>query len=900
MIPNYYFQWTCRGYPRLLLLMCLALAAGVPTTRAAQVDASFTPPSNYQSWFWFLRAFDRKLYVSGGPPEIPFSRLNDDGSLDSAWELKSPVTQAVSEFIPGPSGGFLLRTLFGSAYWEQAAGTFARLPGVNIGFGSTVFLMDDGSVILKDFDFFIRLNPEGREDLNYRANTRMQTLLSTNPNGSGAKFSSATADSRGRLIVVGNFDTVGGVERLGLVRFLADGSPDPTWNPGSALGISPTNFSAGRPYSVSLGRNDEVLVGIEYQSINGVVDRRMALVSEQGTVNRVFPDFGDVNSARIVQPDGRVIVAGNGFREWNGVPVECLVRLEPDGTLDSSFRVDFDPPGSQISGAFLDDEGRLYISGGFQSINGIKRPRLARLIAFVPKLAAPQIELQHAKPRIGTNELLFLTARVTGSPAPELQWYRNGQPLPDERYPGLRLPITNATDVGEFRLVAQNSEGTQELNFGQVDLGVRSPRPGLSWTRFSGPLGDLGQVTQILPLHDGRILCSLNAPRLGDTYPLIACFTADGRLDLTFGTNGVIQGAGLVELLQVSTTGTILVAGYFESWAGAPASGLVELSTSGQRLSRAFPLLDPPSVTAVLELPDGRWLIAGRFSQVNSAPAFRLARLKADFSWDSSFDASSIFIPYQMVNTLALDPQGRVLAGGANFNSEGSLTNPIPLGLVRLLENGTADPAFQLTQHPVYSIQGEPDGTLVTGFPFRRWSLNGELLRAFPFDLNSFNFGTTDHRSARLPNGQWIHQIRSRANSGDRLMRWRPDGSFDELFEDRFSSNRTPTQITAIAALADGSALVGIMGSGSTSLERLLPDADQQPSMPTVSGAELQAGLFTQPGRSYVIRHRSSLTGTPHVDSPVLPGDGYRTPFSAPVDAGEGYWEILTTPPTPH
>jgi hypothetical protein len=146
------------------------------------------------------------------------------------------VTHAVSEFIPGPSGGFLLRTVFGAAYWEQATGSFAKLPGVNIGFGNTVFLLRDGSVILKDFDFFVRRNPEGREDLNYRSNTRMQTLLSTNPNGSGAKFSSATADSKGRLIVVGNFDTVGGVERLGLVRLLADGRPNPTWNPGPDIG----------------------------------------------------------------------------------------------------------------------------------------------------------------------------------------------------------------------------------------------------------------------------------------------------------------------------------------------------------------------------------------------------------------------------------------------------------------------------------------------------------------------------------------------------------------------------------------------------------------------------------------------------------------------------------------
>jgi hypothetical protein len=280
-------------------------------------------------------------------------------------------------------------------------------------------------------------------------------------------------------------------------------------------------------------------------------------------------------------------------------------------------------------------------------------------------------------------------------------------------------------------------------------------------------------------------------------------------------------------------------------------------------------------------------------AQVNSAPIFRLARLKADLSLDSSFDASSLFIPYQLVNTLTLDPQGRVLAGGAKFSSEGSLTNPISLGLVRLLDNGTADPAFQRSQQPVYSIRVEPDGTLFTGFPFRRWSPNGALLKAFPVDSNYFNTRSTDYRSGWLHGGEVIHPLQGRTSLMDKLVRWRPDGSFDELFEDRFSTDNGFAQVTAIAALPDGSALVGIQGSGSTSLERLLPDSDQRLSTPSVIGAEFRAGLFTQPDRSYVIRHRGSLTGTPQTSGPILRGDGYYIPFSAPVTSGEGYWEIL-------
>jgi hypothetical protein len=84
MIPNPFIQWTRGRVPNFLSLMFAAWATLVPTAQSAQVDVSFTPPSNYQQWFNFLRSFDRRLYVSGGPLEIPFSRLNDDGSLDNA------------------------------------------------------------------------------------------------------------------------------------------------------------------------------------------------------------------------------------------------------------------------------------------------------------------------------------------------------------------------------------------------------------------------------------------------------------------------------------------------------------------------------------------------------------------------------------------------------------------------------------------------------------------------------------------------------------------------------------------------------------------------------------------------------------------------------------------------
>src|ERR1043165_4282093 len=45
---------------------------------------------------------------------------------------------------------------------------------------------------------------------------------------------------------------------------------------------------------------------------------------------------GIPNGSMIVQPDGKVLIWG-GFRVVNGVAVNRLIRLNTDGSIDSSF-----------------------------------------------------------------------------------------------------------------------------------------------------------------------------------------------------------------------------------------------------------------------------------------------------------------------------------------------------------------------------------------------------------------------------------------------------------------------------------------------------------------------------------------------------------------------------------
>jgi len=127
-------------------------------------------------------------------------------------------------------------------------------------------------------------------------------------------------------------------------------------------------------------------------------------------------------------------------------------------------------------------------------------------------------------------------------------------------------------------------------------------------------------IPMLFPQHDGKIIVESG-------YPLV---------------NGVAQPFGV--LVRINPDGTV---------------------------DEAFdPDLDQP-VTALVQQPDGKLLIAGRFLTVNGVTRRGLARLNSDGSLDPAFDPGTgpgARVIYSgdssVVFCLALQPDGRLLAGG--------------------------------------------------------------------------------------------------------------------------------------------------------------------------------------------------------------------------------------------
>lgn len=100
------------------------------------------------------------------------------------------------------------------------------------------------------------------------------------------------------------------------------------------------------------------------------VENRSAFTSEPGVQ-------GEVN-AIVIQPDGKVIIGGR-FTSVNGQPRGNLARLNPDGTLDSTFANSFEAGVSgQVLALALQADGSVIVGGSFTQANSFQIYNIAR------------------------------------------------------------------------------------------------------------------------------------------------------------------------------------------------------------------------------------------------------------------------------------------------------------------------------------------------------------------------------------------------------------------------------------------------------------------------------------------------------------------------------------------
>jgi uncharacterized delta-60 repeat protein len=189
--------------------------------------------------------------------------------------------------------------------------------------------------------------------------------------------------SGSRVVYAGGaFSTYNTIPSPGLVRLDNSGNLDSSFNVGQgligtvyALAVYPTNavYFAG-----------DVLVGGTFTNYNGALVGNLVRLNPDGSLDTNFTQNVAVDSAvraLAIELDGSVLIGGD-FTNVNGTVASHLAHLNPDGTLDGAFTTAAEPGvNGSVDAIAVQADGRIVVSGQFTSANGVSRQDITRLLS---------------------------------------------------------------------------------------------------------------------------------------------------------------------------------------------------------------------------------------------------------------------------------------------------------------------------------------------------------------------------------------------------------------------------------------------------------------------------------------------------------------------------------------
>ena len=317
-------------------------------------------------------------------------------------------------------------------------------------------------------------------------------------------------------------------------------------------------------------------------------------------------------SCRVIamQADGKVLVAGD-FTIVNGVERPRIARMNADGSLD----LEFDPgygANAGVRAVAVQPDGKILVGGLFTYFNGLWCNHIVRLNADGSLDEGFDMGLGF------DGNVLALTLQPDGGILVGGDFYH----------------VNNVIGRGLVRL---NTDGSHDTSF---------------------DAGDIPLVYSLAVRPDGRVIIGGTFNFVGGVERRgIAAVDADGSLDQSFAPIGWNSCA--VFTLALQADGRVVVGGLLPG-------GIARLEENGEvdptyGSATGFGGWDPRVYALALQ-PDGRVLAGGGFSSYNGSACMGMARLTNEGLLDETFFIGEGF--NGDVFALALQADGRPMVGG--------------------------------------------------------------------------------------------------------------------------------------------------------------------------------------------------------------------------------------------
>ncbi len=358
------------------------------------------------------------VYVGGsftsynGTSAIRIARLKFDGSLDPTFNTGSGFSGGVVRAIlpaPDGSGDIYVGGEFDSYNGSSNIRKIVRLradgtinstfdigTGASAGFSGNVRCLaatvDGSGDILVGGNFFnYNGNPNVNRIARLRANGSLNAAIPFGAPTSGFHGASAeilaiapVLDGSGTIYVGGNYDYYNGTSDIyGLVRLLPNGAIDPAFDIGTG-----TDAAFGSLFhlvtSLALTPSGDLYVGGGFIWWKGqVIGGMLVRLKPDGSIDSGFQTgLGSPVWSLALSNDGsQTVYASGSFGTYQGTPISYgIVRIDADGTLNAEFNagsgVDASEPQVAAAG---DGSGDVYVYGSISFFNNASHDGMARV-----------------------------------------------------------------------------------------------------------------------------------------------------------------------------------------------------------------------------------------------------------------------------------------------------------------------------------------------------------------------------------------------------------------------------------------------------------------------------------------------------------------------------------------
>ena len=749
------------------------------------LDASFSPATNGSVWAMLVQG-DGKILVSGafatlgGQANVRIGRLHADGSLDTTFALTAEPEGAYYPKLALQTdgkilaGGYGLKRLHSNgtpdttfAETDITINTGVSYPGA--GWIDSLVVQADGKIVVGGY--FSHLNGSPRRSIG-RLNPNGSLDLTFDPNVSGefeggiGIVRSLLVQPDGKIVVGGEFQSLGDLPRRNLGRLNPDGSIDQNFDPGASYSYG----QRSQVRCIALQPDGKILVGGHFVYLGGeymfALGRLMMDTTSSPiliTTPSALPTAalgvpytkslvatGDAAPFTWSVPAGRLpeglVLSGAGV--ITGTPVvqettHFTVRaVDSDGmsttryfTLPVGNPADadlcalwhsasdtltpaFSPAVTQYTANVM--QGSIYVTAYPQTLDATVQSRIngGEYLSWESWQEYVEIPLNP-----GTNTI---EVKVTSGDGLFSKTYT----LSVNRTVSNRLSALSLTPANLSPAFAPDTlayTATLPVNRAGFIAEPVDPSAILEWRR-----GNSGAFTPITWTWDRvwlDLLTGANPFEIRVTAGDASTRTYKLTLTRVPGTNvdGFNPGAsrerwtGSVSAMAIQPDGKVVVGGYFDILGGEACARLGRLNPDGTRDSDFQASANRP-VEAIVRQADGKILVSGGFTELSGVTRPYLGRLNPDGSLDASFAPVLSSRP----SCLAVQADGRILVGGS-FTSVGGHARTY---LARLLTDGTLDDSFSPAiadaegYATVYALEVQSDGRIVVGGLFE--TVNGQ------------------------------------------------------------------------------------------------------------------------------------------------------------------------------